>query len=63
MAIDVNFSSSDDLSFNSEIIEAATEGLAVPAAYHHQSDHCLTKIKGRIPFVFSQSRTGREVPC
>jgi hypothetical protein len=46
MAIDVNLSSSDDLAFNSEIIEAATEGLAVPAAYHHQSGHYLTKIKG-----------------
>jgi hypothetical protein len=32
MAIDVNLSSSDDFAVNAEIIEAATEGLAVPAA-------------------------------
>jgi hypothetical protein len=47
MTIDVYRSSSDDFSFNSEIIEAATEGLAVPAAYHHQSGHYLIKIQDK----------------
>jgi hypothetical protein len=33
IAIDVNISSSDDFSLSSEIIDEATEGLAVPTAY------------------------------
>jgi hypothetical protein len=37
IAIDVNISSSDDLSLISEIIDEATEGLAVPTVYHHRS--------------------------
>ena len=33
IAFEVNISSSEDFSVSSEIIDAATEGLAVPAAY------------------------------
>jgi len=62
MAIDVNISSSDDFSFSSEIIDEATEGVAVPTAYHNRSGTVAwTKIKGHVPFVFSLSRTAREV--
>ena len=65
MTIDVYRSSSEDFSFSAEIIDAATEGLAVPAAYRQQSGHRyhLIKTKSFVPFVFAPSHTVREVLC
>jgi hypothetical protein len=60
MTIDAYLSSSDDFAVNAEIIEAATEGLAVPAVYYHQSRRLLNQVKKDcVPFVFSRSHTGR----
>jgi hypothetical protein len=64
IAFEVNISSSDDFSVSSEIIDTATEDLAVPAAYPFSVRRIgyMTgaRQKGDAPFAVSLCHMGRE---